>query len=308
MINFRYHVVSLTAVFLALAIGLVVGTAALNGPVSENLRAQLTALNKDNNAKRDQVNQYKEEINRNQDFATETAPYVLAGRLTARKVAVVALPGGGDAADGVAKMLNVAGATITARVSIEDKFIDPNNANELLDLADQSSQPTISAAVLPSNSDGVETASALLALTLQQGTTVVNPDDVTAVLAALTKAGYLSVADKAVGGAELTVLVGGPPPTDKDAGKKTQNAVTVAAQFKNHPLVVAGTSVGDNNLVSEVRGDPSLVKAISTVDNASTVQGQVATAMASHERLLQNKIGQYGLAAGATSLVPSAAP
>ena len=38
MINFRYHVVSLTAVFLALAIGLVVGTAALNGPVADSLK------------------------------------------------------------------------------------------------------------------------------------------------------------------------------------------------------------------------------------------------------------------------------
>ena len=37
MINFRYHVVSLTAVVLALAIGLVVGTAALNGPVVDTL-------------------------------------------------------------------------------------------------------------------------------------------------------------------------------------------------------------------------------------------------------------------------------
>ncbi|GIF09669.1 copper transporter [Actinoplanes siamensis] len=308
MINFRYHVVSLTAVFLALAIGLVVGTAALNGPVSENLRAQLTALNKDNNAKRDQVNQYKEELTRNQDFANETAPYVLGGKLATRKVAVVALPGGGESADGVVKMLTVAGATITARVTIEDKFIDPNNANELLDLADQSSQPTISAASLPSNSDGVETAGALLALTLQQGATPASPADVTAVLAALSKAGYISVADGAAGGAEEVVLVAGVPPTDKDAAKKTQNAVTVAARFKSHPLVVAGTSVGDNNLVSEIRGDPTLVKEISTVDNASTVQGQVATAMAGYERLVQNKIGQYGLAAGATSLVPSAAP
>lgn len=55
MINFRYHVVSLTAVFLALAIGLVVGTAALNGPVAENLKSQITALNKDNSNKRDQI-------------------------------------------------------------------------------------------------------------------------------------------------------------------------------------------------------------------------------------------------------------
>ena len=44
MINFRYHVVSLTAVFLALAIGLVVGTAALNGPAADALGEQVDAL------------------------------------------------------------------------------------------------------------------------------------------------------------------------------------------------------------------------------------------------------------------------
>jgi hypothetical protein len=309
VINFRYHVVSLTAVFLALAIGLVVGTAALNGPVSENLKEQLANLNKDNNVKRDQVNQYKEELTRNQDFANETAPYVLAGKLTGRKIAVVALPGGKDSADGVIKMLNVAGATVTAHVTIEDKFFDPNYTNQLLDLADQSSQPTISAAGLPSNSDGVETASALLALTLQQGTAVVNPDDVTTVLTALAKPGYISVAEKASPGAEAIVLVAGAPATDKEAGKKAQNKVTMAVQFaKNRPLVVAGDSAGDNNLVAGIRSDPTLVKDISTVDNVSTVQGQVATAMTTHERLVQNKTGQYGLAPGATSLVPSAAP
>ena len=37
MINFRYHVVSLAAVFLALAIGLVVGTAAANGPIADTM-------------------------------------------------------------------------------------------------------------------------------------------------------------------------------------------------------------------------------------------------------------------------------
>ncbi|AEV87233.1 channel-forming protein [Actinoplanes sp. SE50] len=308
MINFRYHVVSLTAVFLALAIGLVVGTAALNGPVSENLREQLTTLNKDNNVKRDQVNQYKEELNRSQDFAAQVAPW-LTTKLTGRKLAVVVLPGGRDSADGVVKMLTTAGATITARITVEDKFLDPGYATQLLDLADQSSQPTIPSAGLPSNSDGVETASALLALTLDQGATVVNPDDVTAVLTALAKPGYISVAEKASGGAEGIVLVAGAPATDKDAGKKTANAVTVANQFHRYrPLVVAGDGAGDNNLVSAIRSDPTLVKQISTVDNASSVQGQVATAMATHERLVQNKVGQYGLGTGATSLVPSAAP
>ncbi|MEU4692214.1 copper transporter [Actinoplanes sp. NPDC023714] len=310
MINFRYHVVSLTAVFLALAIGLVVGTAALNGPVSENLRTNLEALKKDNDVRRDQVNQLRDELNRGQDFATEMAPVVLAGKLTARKVAVVSLPGADESADGVAKMLNVAGATLTARVAVEDKFFDPNYTNELLDLADQSSQPTIPVTSLPRNSDGVETASALLALALQQGSgsTPPTPDDVTAVLTALSKAGYLAVEDDATGGAEAIVLVAAEPATDKDATTKSQSAVTVATQFhQNRPLVVAGDGAGEGSLVSGVRNDPTLVQKISTVDNVSTVQGQVATAMAATERLVQNRVGQYGLAAGATSMVPSAA-
>ena len=33
MIDFRYHIVSLVAVFLALAVGLVLGTTALNQPI-----------------------------------------------------------------------------------------------------------------------------------------------------------------------------------------------------------------------------------------------------------------------------------
>ena len=40
MVDFRYHLVSIIAVFLALAVGIVVGTAALNGPVLDSLRGK----------------------------------------------------------------------------------------------------------------------------------------------------------------------------------------------------------------------------------------------------------------------------
>lgn len=310
MINFRYHVVSLTAVFLALAIGLVVGTAALNGPVADSLKNQITALNKDNSNKRDQINQYREELNRSQDFASEIAPLYLADELSARKIAVIALPGTNEYADNVISMLKVAGATITAKITVQDKFFDPNMSYELLDLAGQSSTPTIPMEGLPLNSDGVETAGAQLALALLQRTSGTQPStaDVTSVLTAYAKASYITVSDNAVGGAEGTVIISGEPYSDEDAAKKSTSMVTTATQLgKNKPLVVAGTGVGDGNLVSAVRGDPTLVKAISTVDNATTVQGQVATAMVTSERLVDNKVGQYGLSAGASSLVPKAA-
>jgi hypothetical protein len=313
VINFRYHVVSLTAVFLALAIGLVVGTAALNGPVADSLRDQLTALKKDNGNLRDQVDQYRDETNRNQDFASQIAPALLGGKLAGRRVVVVALPDTSDYASNVILMLQAAGATVTAKITVQDKFFDPASGTELLDLASKSSTGSIPLEPLPLNSDGVETASAQLALALLQraGANQAEPQDVTTVLTAYTKQGYISLDEKqakAVGGAEGTVIVAGPPAVDKDAAKKSAAAVTLANQFhKNRPVVVAGDGVGDGNLVSAVRGDPTLVKDISTVDNATTVQGQVATGLATVERMVQNKVGQYGLGAGASALVPKAA-
>ncbi len=308
MINFRYHVVSLTAVFLALAIGLVVGTAALNGPVADGLKDQVEELNRSNGNWREQVEQLKDEVRREEDFAIEAAPALIGGKLAGHKLLVVVLPGGQEYADGVSTMLTTAGATVTGRVNVQDKFLVPENSYELLRLVDKSSQPTIPVAGLPLNSDGVETASAQLASALLARTPAVAGLDLTSLLAAYTSAGYVTVSDPVTGGAEATVLVSGQPAVSKDGVDKNRNVVTLATQWgRSRPLVVAGNGIGNGNLVAEVRNDPTLVKSISTVDNVATAQGQLVTALATAERLLQNRAGQYGLATGATSLMPKAA-
>ncbi|OJF13174.1 copper transporter [Couchioplanes caeruleus] len=306
MINFRYHVVSLTAVFLALAIGLVVGTAALNGPAADLLKDRVDALSKDNSNYREQANQYREELNRSEEFATEVAPALLGGKLAGRKIVVVVLPSGKDHAEGVTSMLKATGATITGQVTVQDKFLDPANATELLELTEKAPRPTVSIEGLPHNIDAVETASALLARALLLKTDAVAEQDLTAVLSAYTTLGYLGVTDDIVPGAEATVVVSGLPPVDREAGKKNQNAVTLTNQFvNNRPLVVAGNGTQDGNLVAEVRGDPTLVTKVSTVDNASTAQGQLATALTAIERIAAGKVGQYGL--NGASRVPKAA-
>ncbi|MCW6010822.1 copper transporter [Micromonospora sp. CPCC 205371] len=309
MINFRYHVVSLTAVFLALAIGLVVGTAALNGPVADSLKDRVNALGKDNRQLREQVSSLQEEANREEDFATESAPYMLAGKLTGRRVLLLTMPSGRDQVDGVKKMLEMAGATITGRVDIQDKMVNPDNSVELLDLADQASQPTIPTTGLPANSDGIETSSALLATALLDRPAAAVPvsgADLKALLAAYSSAGYISVEDdKVTGPAEAVVIVSGQPYTDSESVKKDEAVVMVADQFdKVGPLVVAGNGATDGNLVAGVRGDPALSKTISTVDNSNTTQGQVVTVLAVVEQLTQGKAGQYGLGAGNTSMMP----
>ena len=308
MINFRYHVVSLTAVFLALAIGVVVGTAALNGPVADSLKNTVDAVSKDNSNLRAQNNQLQEEINREEDFATEAAPALISGKLAGRRLLVVVLPTGREYANGVVSMLTIAGAKITARLTVEDRFFDPASNVDLLELADKASQPIVPSSGLPLNSDGVETSSALLGLALLEHTPQTTAADVTAVLTAYSKANYLAVDDGATGGAEATVVISGLPATDRDAAAKSQSAVMLASQLgKTKPLVVAGDGNGDGNLVAAVRNDPFLVKNISTVDNANTVQGQLVTAMATAERVVQQRSGQYGLGAGSSSLIPKLA-
>lgn len=305
MINFRYHVVSLTAVFLALAIGLVVGTAALNGPVADSLNDNVNALRKDNKQLRENLVSLQNEVKREEDFATEAAPIILAGKLTNRRIAVVTLPSGRDYADGVIEMLGKAGAKVTGRVDVQDKFVNPDNSLELLDLADKAKQPTVPTSGLPANSDGIETSSALLAAVLLDRAAPVAEADRKAVLTAYSSAGYIAVGQKVTGPAEGLVVVAGLPYVDRDSAKKDAAVVTMVGQFdKPAPLVVAGNGAGDGNVVEGVRGDPTLSKTISTVDNASTSQGQVVTALATAEQITQNKAGHYGLAAGATSLMP----
>lgn len=305
MINFRYHVVSLTAVFLALAIGLVVGTAALNGPAADALNETVNSLRKSNNQLRDQIDGLQVEANRKDDYVAESAPYLLTGKLTARRVVVVVLPTGRDYVDGIETQLTAAGAKVTGTIALNDKFTDPENGSELMELAENALPASVPATTLPSSSDAVETASTLLAAVLLDHTPAVTGADMNSVLTAFNKAGYLSVDGKVTGPAEAVVMVAGMPYTDTAASGKNNNVQTTVVQFdKAGPIVVAGVLGGDGNAISAVRADPALVKTVSTVDDAATAQGQVVAALACWEQLVLSKAGQYGVGSGASSLMP----
>ncbi|MBQ0981994.1 copper transporter [Micromonospora zamorensis] len=309
MINFRYHVVSLTAVFLALAIGLVVGTAALNGPVADSLEGQVTGLRKDNQNWRQTVSNMEKQLGMEEKFAEEMSQVVLPGTLTGRRVVVLSLPNGRDHTEGVLKKLQLGGATITGRVDLQDKFINPDNNSNLLELAVTAARPTAQTTGLPGNGHGVETSSALLASVLldrTQGTAPVSDADRRAVLAAYNNAGYLTTdSNKVTGSAEAVVVVSGQPYVDKDSEKRDESVVKIAEQFdRTGSIVVAGNGSVGGNLVSVVRGDPVLAQTISTVDNANTGQGQLVTSLALVQQLTEKKAGQYGVGDNAASLLP----
>jgi len=339
MINFRYHVVSLTAVFLALAVGLVLGSTVLNGPMLDALESRVNTMGRENSQLREQVAFLEEEVNREQVWADEAAPALLAGTLTGRRVGLLVTPAGRDYAAGVAEKLELAGAIITGTVALTDKFSHPQHRmNELLDVALNSVPESVDADALPSNSDGVETSAALLAAVLmadapaaagppaappeeEAGDEAAGPqaeapqdrppsaaavpdDERQAVLSAYTTLEYLE-RDGWETPAELVVVVTGLPDSESDADQRNDAIVTTVTQFGlAGPVVVAGVGLaGDGNVVAEVRGNPELAATVSTVDNAGGPQGQVATGLAVAERLA-GTVGHYGIGDRAESMLP----
>ncbi|MBE1489880.1 copper transporter [Plantactinospora soyae] len=302
MINFRYHMVSLAAVFLALAVGAVFGTTAANGVASDALSDSVSAAHKSNRQLRQTANEFQEEAGRKDDYINETAPALLRGTLTGRRIVVLTTPSGREHADGVIEKLGLAGAAVTGPVEMRGTFFDPRNNLDLLALT-----RTVSTDTLPANADAVETAGALLATVLLSPDPPGAPtgDRRSAVLSGYARAGYLTAPERLDGPADAALLVTGAPYVEQGSAERNAAILTMAVQLgATGRTVVAGTGAGDGSVIGAVRGDDALAARLSTVDGVAGVQGQVVTALALVERVVADRVGRYGTAAGADALTP----
>ena len=68
MIDFRYHLVSIVAVFLALAIGIVLGSTELQGTTLDSLRGLTNSLKGQLNAAEAQRDSYAQQANASDAF------------------------------------------------------------------------------------------------------------------------------------------------------------------------------------------------------------------------------------------------
>ncbi|WP_157930396.1 copper transporter [Glycomyces xiaoerkulensis] len=310
MINFRYHLVSLTAVFLALTVGLILGTAALNGPAIDALEATTQNLRDSNAAYRAEITELEEELNDDQSFASEIAPSYLAGELAERQVLIVSMPGvDSAAADSVEQMLGYADAEVAGRISVLDDFLDPANTDQLADLVDGVTPDTIEA---PVTYDGVAAMSAVLAAVATgsfEGEPVeIESGDITTVTTGLEELGMLTVESEPTGEADGIVLVGAAAATDSEAEARNAGVVAVTTAFAaNEASVYAATSsVGDDNPVGTLREEDREVT-VATVDNAGSPQGQIAAVAALSELIATGRAHHLGTGEGAEGRLPEAA-
>jgi hypothetical protein len=302
VISFRYHLVSLVAVILALAIGIVVGTTALNGPITSDLRHQVDSLKKDRTDLAAQVKALQGQVDTAGQFATTFGSQVVEGTLTNQQVLIVALPGTSSGIiDGTGTELTAAGAKITGRLELSNGFIDPAQADSVLSLATGSSRPMD--ITLPENtSDSRVLQAAMLAFVLTGNG---QASDLKTVLSGFAGLHMISSDPSGIEPATTIVVLGaGAFPKNDYAGGAELDLVSALAG-RGGKVVVAGDtgSAQGNGVIAGVRNGPSR-STVSTVDNADTAFGQVSTALAT-AGAVNSQVGQYGTAAGAQALFPT---
>lgn len=305
MIDFRYHIVSLTAVFLALAVGVVLGTTALKGPVLNNLKDRVSGLATENKNLRSDLRDLRDQSGKTDAFADEVAPALLPGRLTGKTVSVISGPGAATSdRDAVVADLTRAGATVVSRVRLASDFTDPKRSAEIKALVSQLLPPGLQ---VPESPDGAAQAGSLLGAVLAKGKgATVPPASRSAVLQGFQSLGLMSFDGKSEV-ADLAVIMAAAPVTGSTAKPRNDAMLGFVSEFDRldrQTVLAAATVKGDGNVVAAVRGDDSIAKRLSTVDDVSLAAGRVAVVLALAAEV-RGRIGQYGIGSGATSRVPS---
>ncbi len=309
MIDFRYHLVSIIAVFLALAVGLVVGSTALSGKAEEALTVAQHRAVAENAALRKQENQLQKQVQADQAFAQASSELLLARLLTGERVVLVAAPGAdGTVLSGLTTALRQAGATVTGQVSLTSAFTTTTGQNEaqLSQLAQ--SLAAKSGLVVTSRPGsqvaGQQAAAQVLAASLVSGSALTSAASAD-ILSGLSQAGFISVdaGSPAAAPAELAILVtpGGQPQLTV-----SQVLVAVAQELKSagSATVMAGavSSIGPD---SAITAENSTGPVVSTVDNADTETGQILVVQALRYLLNGKPPRAYGIE---TATAPNPAP
>jgi hypothetical protein len=308
VIDFRYHIVSIVAIFIALAVGIVLGSGPLEDNISGFLEDRTKQLAQEKLALQQDVATLENQLSDADAYAQLVQPSVLGGVLTGSDVVVVLLPGASeDDRKAVESSLRTAGAQVTEEVSIASAWTDP---------AQQEVLAGVTAAVTrgPVDSDpyvaaGQAVAEALVTQSERLEGQITTEGATT--LAAFAEAGFLEVGDtQTVTLASAAVVVTGDG-TDVDVATAQQNATSLiplvsALDAESRGAVVAGPagSASPTGMVTWVR-DSDAADVVSTVDWIDTTAGQTVVPLALAEQVT-GAVGHYGTGDGAEAVGPGA--
>jgi hypothetical protein len=134
MIDLRHHIYSLVAIFLALALGMLIGVAFIapgttdaRGVARRQLQIQgleqkFTVLHDDLNDKQDRITALQSQLDNTEQVCKSLLPLVVKKRLAYRNVAIVQTDGNDTAVAAARSALELAGANVPCSIRISSNF------------------------------------------------------------------------------------------------------------------------------------------------------------------------------------------
>jgi len=322
VIDFRYHLVSIVAVFLALAIGIVLGSTELQGPAFSLLDKTTSKLQNELGQVSSQRDTAQQQATEGELYAQAVEPTVLRDLLTGHRLLIVTEPGAqSSVVSGITTAAIHAGATVTGEINLQPKFFDASgNAQDSLNQTTVNVAQTAgiqldagatyqqqAAQVIASEILTASPAAAASQSAGGQGT------DAATMLQAYAASQFLSTSGKPATFATLAVVVTPQnAPSDGSADQLAQVLVPLVQELaaKSAATVVVGSSTGSGagSPISVLRSN-SVSSQVSSVDDADLAAGQTVAMQALAVELAGGKAGSYGFTAnGASSVAPSPAP
>jgi hypothetical protein len=300
VIDFRYHLVSLIAVFLAVALGIIIGTTALNEPILADIEGQVAALEQDKRSLEDQTQQLQAQLDTTQAFDEAIAPTLVDGTLAGASVLLVVTNEeiAQETLEAVATMVADADGTVAGQITLLPAYSDPSTEAALQGYVTGGGLPP--GVQLPEADDAGQLVGALLAQVLMAPPGS-GPEPTSAaissVLAGLSALEVLSQDSDSVVPADYAIVLASDAFDGDDAAERTGTLVDLvsALDAAGSGAVVAGdaASAGETGLVGVIRADPTLSAAVSTVDNVNVTAGQISTVLALGQES-EGTSGKYG--------------
>jgi hypothetical protein len=308
----RYHLISIAAVFLALAMGVVLGSTTLS-------RTLLSGLSSDNGDLARQVSELEAQRNgqaarlRDADgFAATVGPLAVRGLLDRRTVVLITTADAAPAdRDAVKTLVTASGATVTGELQLTDAFADPARAEALKDIATRLLPAGVQ---LPTVTDPGTLAGGLLGplllISKADNRPQASPEETAAALTGLSDGGFVRAAE-GLKPAQLAVVLTGGAIRGDAVGDRAATIARFATQVDRAGAgtVLAGGagSADGTGPLGVVRADTAATQILSTVDNVDTPAGRVVTLLALREQL-DEKSGRYGTAGNAQATAPGLPP
>ncbi len=309
MISFRYHLVSIVAVFLAIGVGVLMGTTVVDRAIVTRLESQLDSLDREVKQERKDRRAAEQEVGVWDEFAAQGVPFFVGGRLAGKTVIVVS-PKGQDTSvpEGVATIMRQAGASVPGILWLTDKFeLRRQTAREQLKLA-LGAPDTETATLWSYSAIGLAVRLGRIQPT-GDAAAKVNADAQVNLLGRLESDGFVEfqrIDDQqgdvnAAGGAEPYVVVVG-----NDESKVPDEELVVPLTTNIAPskrALAAQARSADPFYIRAIRGDAAAVATMSTVDD---VQGSIGrfTAVVALSQAPAGIFGAYGTGPGAERLLP----